>query len=151
MMTTSVPAPMYTMDSFESCDWQRDGGYPIAGRRKLSGRATPRADYSSRSMSERERRLGENEAYWRQVNELSPPEPGVLNLMFCECGRLECRERVAMTAAEYDAVRERPTTFLVAPGHAIVDVETVIDLNERFEVVEKQGEAAKVAVETDPL
>lgn len=102
-------------------------------------------------MEERARRIGENEAYWRQVNELSPPEPGILNLMFCECGRLECRERVPMTAQEYDAVRARSTTFLVAPGHAISDVETVIDLNERFEVVEKQGEAAQVAVETDTL
>jgi hypothetical protein len=102
-------------------------------------------------MNERERRIGENEAYWRQVNELSPPEPGVLNLMFCECGRLDCRERVPMTAAEYDMVRSRSTTFLVAPGHAITDVESVVETTERFEIVEKHGEAARVAIEADPV
>ena len=101
-------------------------------------------------VSERDRRIGENEAYWRQVNELAPPEPGVLNSVFCECGRLGCREKVSMTAAEYDAVRARPTTFVVAPGHEIDGVERVIETNERFHVVEKQGEAAEVAVQTDP-
>ena len=101
-------------------------------------------------MDERERRIGENEAYWRQVNELSPPEPGVMNRMFCECGRLDCRERVAVTAGEYDAVRSKPTTFLVVPGHALTDVETVIETTERFQVVEKKGEAARVAIETEP-
>jgi hypothetical protein len=101
-------------------------------------------------MGERERRIGENEAYWRQVNELSPPEPGMLNLMFCECGRLECRERVPVTATEYESVRSSSTTFLVCPGHALRDVERVVETTERFQVVEKEGEAARIAVETDP-
>ena len=101
-------------------------------------------------MSERERRIGENEAYWRQVNELSPPEPGVLNLMFCECGRLSCRERVPITAAEYDSVRSSATTFLVAPGHVMPEVESVIETTERFQIVRKEGEAAQVAIETEP-
>jgi hypothetical protein len=102
-------------------------------------------------MSEqRERRIGENEAYWRQVNELSPPAPGMMNLMFCECGRLECRDRVPMTAEEYDEVRANSTTFLVVPGHALPEAEIVIETRDRFEVVEKRGEAARVAVERDP-
>ena len=101
-------------------------------------------------MDERERRIAENEAYWRQVNELSPPEPGVLNLMFCECGRLDCRERVPMTVAEYEAVRSSSTTFVITPGHAILDVESVVDTTDRFQVVEKEGVAARVAIETDP-
>ena len=102
-------------------------------------------------MDERERRIGENEAYWRQVNELSPPEPGMLNLMFCECGRLDCRERGAMTVAEYEAVRSSATTFVISPGHGIPDVESVVETKERFEVVEKEGEAARVAIETEPV
>jgi hypothetical protein len=98
----------------------------------------------------RERRIAENEAYWRQVNELSPPEPGMLNLVFCECGKLACRERVPMTVAEYEAVRSSPTTFVIFPGHAIPDVESVVGTTERFQVVEKEGEAARVAIETEP-
>lgn len=101
-------------------------------------------------MSERERRIGENEAYWREVNELSPPAPGVLNLMFCECGRLECRDRVAMTADEYDEVRVSSTTFVVVPGHALLDAEFIVETRDRFDIVNKVGEAAEVAVETDP-
>lgn len=102
------------------------------------------------AVKERERRLAHNEAYWRQVNELAPPEPGVLNSVFCECGRLDCSELVPMTAEEYDSVRARPTTFLVAPGHELLDVERVVATTERFRVVEKEGEAAEVAVQTDP-
>ena len=101
-------------------------------------------------VSERERRIGENEAYWRQVNELAPPEPEMLNDVFCECGRLECRDRVQMTATEYALVRSSPTTFVVAPGHEIDDAEQVVATTDRFRIVEKQGEAARVAVETDP-
>ena len=101
-------------------------------------------------MDERERRIAENEAYWRQVNELSPPEPGMLNDVFCECGRLECRARVSMTVAEYGAVRAKSTTFVVAPGHELNDVEHVVDATERFRVVEKVGDAARVAIQTDP-
>jgi hypothetical protein len=101
-------------------------------------------------MDERERRIAENEAFWRQLNELSPPEPGMLNTVFCECGRLECSERVPVTAAEYDAVRASPTTFLVVPGHEQPEVEHVIETNERFRIVKKEGEAAEVAIQTDP-
>ncbi len=55
-----------------------------------------------------------------------------------------------MTAAEYDAVRESSTTFVVAPGHELLDFERVVETTDRFYVVEKNGEAARVAVETDP-
>jgi hypothetical protein len=101
-------------------------------------------------MTERGRRVGENEAMWRQINELTPPEPGVMNLVFCECGLISCTERVSMTAQEYEDVRKASTTFVVAPGHELPDVERVVATNERFRVVEKEGEAAAVASHTDP-
>jgi hypothetical protein len=100
-------------------------------------------------MSERERRLAENEAYWRRVNELDPPDPGVMNAMFCECSRLACDERVTMTAAEYEHARARSTTFIVKPGHELPEIERVIETTDRYVLVEKQGEAAAVAVRTD--
>ena len=125
--------------------------YPLGSSEKRSAPTTWAVPTSLPFVEERERRIAENEAYWRQVNELSPPEPGILNLMFCECGRLDCRERVAMTVAEYEAVRSRATTFAISPGHAIPDVESVIETTERFQVVEKEGEAARVAIETEPV
>ena len=150
MMTASVPAPMYTRVLLRSANGQR-ADFALPGRQ--SGEtigAGPRCAVTLSAVEERERRIAENEAYWRQVNELSPPEPGVLNLMFCECGRLDCRERIAMTVAEYEAVRSSATTFAISPGHAIPDVESVVETTERFQVVEKEGEAARVAIETEP-
>jgi hypothetical protein len=101
-------------------------------------------------MSERGRRVGENEAMWRQINELTPPEPDVMNLVFCECGLVTCTERLSMTAQEYEDVRSTSTTFVVAPGHELPEVERVVGSNERFRVVEKEGEAAAVAARTEP-
>ena len=100
-------------------------------------------------MGERERRLGENEAYWRRVNELAPLDPGVMNAVFCECGRIECDVRVPMTAAEYEQARAKSTTFVVAPGHQLPEVERVVATTERYVLVEKVGEAAAVAVRND--
>lgn len=101
-------------------------------------------------MDERQQRIGENEVFWRQLNELQPPERGAMNLVFCECGRTGCAERVSITAQEYEAVRSSPLTFLVVPGHELNDAERVIETTDRFNVVEKGGEAAVVAIETDP-
>lgn len=101
-------------------------------------------------MSERERLIGENEALWRRINEIAPPEAGVMNTVFCECGNVGCREQVLVTADEYQSVRSTPTTFLVAAGHELPQVETVVRANERFLVVDKDGEAAVVAERTDP-
>lgn len=74
----------------------------------------------------------------------------MLNSVFCECGRLECSERIPMTAAEYEAVRSRSTTFVVTPGHEQIDVERVVETTERFRIVQKEGAAAEVAIQTDP-
>ena len=150
MMTASVPAPMYTLFLLRSANGQRADWRTRSALRRNDRRLAPERWTSLPSVDERERRIAENEAYWRQVNELSPPEPGMLNLMFCECGRLDCRERVAMTVSEYEAVRSSATTFVISPGHAIPDVEWVVETTERFEVVEKEGEAARVAIETEP-
>ena len=75
-MTASVPAPMYTTAPFRFVC--RQATHDLPGRRTTRNEGSPGQRvpvYCSRLMSERERRIGENEAYWRQVNELSPPEP----------------------------------------------------------------------------
>ena len=151
MMTASVPAPMYTLFLLRSAMGNVLTRLPGRQSGETIGAAHLSCPVTLSSVEERARRIAENEAYWRQVNELSPPEPGMLNLMFCECGRLECRERIGMTVAEYEAVRSSATTFAISPGHAIPDVESVVETTERFQVVEKEGEAARVAIETEPV
>jgi hypothetical protein len=101
-------------------------------------------------MGDREQRIGENEALWRQINELAPPEPGVMNPVFCECGRAGCSDQMLMTAEEYESVRSESTTFAVVPGHELGDVESVVKTNDRFLVVDKNGDAAVIAERTDP-
>jgi hypothetical protein len=104
----------------------------------------------------RQQRVAKNEALFRQVNErieevnesLGADEP---TDFLCECGDENCTAPVSLTLAEYKAIRSNPTHFVIAPGHDTIDVEHVIEENERFSVVEKdRGEAERIAVETDP-
>ena len=47
-------------------------------------------------------------------------------------------------------VRMSPTWFIVAPGHEAIDLENVVARYDRYLVVEKRGEAAELAAQTDP-
>ena len=68
----------------------------------------------------------------------------------CECANIHCMKHVTMTVAEYDAVRRFPTRFLVLPTHVCPEVERIAAEHDRYVVVEKEGEAAKVAARLDP-
>ena len=108
-------------------------------------------------MTDRERRMAENEAAFRDVNESLryAAEQGTRDVhtmrLVCECGDASCAEFVEVTTREYETVRATPTHFVVRPGHELPDIERVVAANERFSVVEKRpGEPAEVATETDP-
>jgi hypothetical protein len=55
----------------------------------------------------------------------------------CECGDLECPQRVLMPHDEYRRVRRRPAEFIVAPGHERPDLEEVVSRDARWVVVRK--------------
>ena len=107
-------------------------------------------------MKSRADRVGENEALFRQLNErvsdivteLSDAASSID--IFCECGERDCLEKVTVGRAQYEQVRENSLRFMVAPGHQVPDIETVVEEHEAFMVVQKQGEAAAVARATDP-
>jgi hypothetical protein len=97
-----------------------------------------------------------NEELFRNVNEqieiLSQTverEDPVMEYL-CECDRPDCYEKVKATRAEYETVRTEPTHFIVSVGHQDPSVERVLTSNDRFVIVEKQGDAARDAKETDP-
>lgn len=107
-------------------------------------------------MDERARRVGLNEAMFRTVND----EVHGLNERFaviadpmsvvCECGSAVCTERFELRAAEYEQLRREPTHFAVKPGHEIPDVETVVERQAGYVVVQKlPGEPAEIARRTD--
>ena len=69
----------------------------------------------------------------------------------CECGDGECSRPIALTPAEYVAVRAYATHLAVASNHENPENEQVIEENERFAVVETvAGDATKLARRSDP-
>jgi hypothetical protein len=107
----------------------------------------------------RDERRARNEAFFREVNEriedLSGQSAGENEQdesfeVVCECGMVDCTELIAVTRAEYEAVRRDPRRFLVLPGHEHTDTARVVERNSHFLVVEKLEQAAEIAVEHDP-
>jgi hypothetical protein len=67
----------------------------------------------------------------------------------CECGDRNCRCAIALTLAEYEAVRASDTRFAIARNHENPEREGLIEEHERFAVVETiSGEAVKLARKT---
>ena len=109
-------------------------------------------------MGETPRRKAANEAIFRDVNErieglqrsfaLTEHEP--LQIV-CECDRLDCVERIAISVDVYERVRSHSDQFIVAQGHEDAQVEEVVDSGAGYLVVRKRaGEPRAVAEATDP-
>jgi hypothetical protein len=104
----------------------------------------------------REERLGENEVLYREVNERVRELQEGFELaddrvdFVCECARLDCTERIAMSVAEYRRLRASPVTFAVVPGHQIPDIESVVEERDGYVVIEKEGVGVEIAAEHDP-
>lgn len=107
-------------------------------------------------MSERKRRIGENEAIFRSVNEeisgLNATFTATTELMqvVCECGARSCTERIEISPEQYRDVREDPTSFLMKPGHDFPEAETVTAKKPGYWIVRKDpGLPAAIAKATD--
>jgi hypothetical protein len=101
---------------------------------------------------DRNGRLARNETIFREVNERIEEftrEDEWLDIV-CECGNPDCQEPLRVTIAEYERVRQGPTDFLVAPGHAISGIEVIVTGTDRFEVVRKRPGEGELARATDP-
>jgi len=108
-------------------------------------------------VNERERRVGENEALFRQVNERLEGLSGDLGWVtgtlqiVCECGDATCVDRIELAPEAYRAVRADPTTFALVPGHHDPSVEHVVDENDGWVVIRKDaGPPAELAEKTAP-
>jgi hypothetical protein len=106
-------------------------------------------------MDERVRRIGLNEAVFRQVNERIEDLAETFDLgekldLICECGDASCTSRIEIDRKEYEKLRSDSTTFAVVSGHEIRDVEEILERHETYDVVRKTAEDAKqVARATD--
>ena len=105
-------------------------------------------------MSHREERFARNETLFREVNErIEDVSRGHVedSLEFlCECGQQECLEALGLSRSAYEAVRAHGDRFLVAIGHEEPEVERVVEIYERYQIVEKTGKAGDIAEASDP-
>ena len=107
-------------------------------------------------MDARETRLARNETLFREVNERIESAVGRANRhddhvyeFLCECSNADCTLLLPLTIAEYEAVRNDPRQFIVAPGHDLPEIESVVARNAGYQLVLKHGEAAAYAIERD--
>jgi hypothetical protein len=101
-----------------------------------------------------EQRAARNEALFREVNEniarleerhgTTTTEPAYI----CECANAGCAEQVLIDFETYRRVRAEPRLFFVRPGHEDRQLERIVERHDGYLVVEKTGEAGKIAEQT---
>jgi hypothetical protein len=116
----------------------------------------PEDGRTAERQSGRVERIARNEAAFRESNE----QIDALNAagaklseypIVCECGANDCLDVITVSARQYNEVRTDPNRFLVKPGHAAPDVESVVARYGEFDIVEKHpGKAQRITEETDP-
>jgi hypothetical protein len=94
-------------------------------------------------------RAARNQSIFRAINEElrargGSRNPGALTIA-CECADVECVGTLEIDFERYAQVRREATHFIVLPAHVYPDVEHVVANDGGFEVVEKTGEAGRVA------
>jgi hypothetical protein len=105
---------------------------------------------------EQTRRVGLNEALFREVNEtihgITDTFRGVETMtVLCECGLSTCTEQIEIDVAVYQQVRRDPRDFITVPGHELANVESVVGGGAGYQVVRKHpGLPTEVAEKTDP-
>lgn len=106
-------------------------------------------------MDERERRMAQNEALFREVNERVREVATTLGddgryEYFCECANKDCTFHVPLATSEYEAIRGDPQQFFVLPGHVTPEVEVIVLETASYTVVRKTGDAGRYVEELDP-
>jgi hypothetical protein len=97
-------------------------------------------------MSERDRRIADNEQRFRVFNDEVEQVGAQLHSrarFSCECGNDRCTTAIELDADEYARLRADATWFAVLPGHNRPDVERVIERHDAYLIVEKTGEGAE--------
>jgi hypothetical protein len=104
---------------------------------------------------ERRERIARNEAMFRKANERARAwderhSDSEVASYFCECAQTKCRERVRLGEADYERIRSDSRRFVIVPGHELPDLETVIEQNEGWAIIEKAPEVAPTVEALDP-
>jgi hypothetical protein len=95
-----------------------------------------------------------NEAVFRDANEHIEKRRQELELVeagpyLCECEEPSCTQTLLLSPAEYERVRSDSQLFLIAPDHRTTCA-SIVERNDGYWVVRKEGVAGEVAAELDP-
>jgi hypothetical protein len=106
-------------------------------------------------VDEREHRLAQNEALFREVNERIEAKAHTLGSdvpyqFLCECANPDCTFRLSLPISVYEAVRADPRQFVVLPLHYTPEVEELVIQKDTHWVVLKTGEAGDYVAHLDP-
>lgn len=106
-------------------------------------------------MDAREKRLAQNEALFREVNERVDAVahqlgPDVPYEFLCECANAECTFRLTLPPSVYEAVRADPRQFVVLPDHYTPEIEELALQEDTYWVVRKTGETGEFVEHLDP-
>jgi hypothetical protein len=98
-------------------------------------------DATSEVDARRERAL-RNEEFFHGANQAilreAEPVPAEQPMEFlCECVRLGCADRVRLAPRDWRAAHEDDRTFVICPGHEVLDVERVVRREDAYAVVRK--------------
>jgi len=92
----------------------------------------------------RQDRFIENEKLFRTANERLAQRvedlvaPGQFIPFLCECIDDTCMARIELRPEEYEEVRSDDEHFVIAPGHARLDGERIVEEEDRFSIVTKE-------------
>jgi hypothetical protein len=91
------------------------------------------------------RAANERMAAWEEHHADEKPE-----LYFCECADEDCRKKLLLRSEDYESIRSDSRRFLVAVGHDVPDLETVIEEHGDWVMIEKDPEVDEIVRSTDP-
>ena len=101
-------------------------------------------------------RAARNESVFRELNEqLDAAATGSssdVSGFVCECANIACAAVVAVPLGDYQAVRQHPDRFIVAPDDSHVDltVEEIVSREPEYWVVQKTGARRRPRGVLDP-
>jgi hypothetical protein len=100
-------------------------------------------------MSPRELRFERNQRHFRIVNEriaeITADWGGNELSVICECANTGCAARLEIPLDQYDAIRQHPAWYIVAPGHASPrGLEEVLERHGAYDIVEVSSDSVVV-------
>ena len=103
-------------------------------------------------MDERDKRLAQNEALFREVNERLRDRAGAHDVdhYLCECANSDCTFRITMPTEEYELIRSDPRQFMVLPLHYTPEIEELVAERDAYWIVRKTGEEGDYVEKLDP-